>query len=53
MSINVLHLFCADEQASKQVPVGAAEHVPGQGDEIELLPAMEEEMGKLSPIKSK
>lgn len=33
--------------------VTVAENNPGRGDEMEVLPSMEEDLGRLSPIKSK
>lgn len=33
--------------------VTVEENNPGRGDEMEVLPSMEEDLGRLSPIKSK
>lgn len=45
-----VHLFFSVGDKSS---VTVAENNPGRGDEMEVLPSMEEDLGRLSPIKSK
>lgn len=45
-----VHMFFSVGDKSS---VTVAENNPGRGDEMEVLPSMEEDLGRLSPIKSK
>lgn len=45
-----VHMFFSVGDRSSAI---VAENNPGRGDEMEVLPSMEEDLGRLSPIKSK
>lgn len=45
-----VHMFFSVGDRSS---VTVTENNPGRGDEMEVLPSMEEDLGRLSPIKSK
>lgn len=49
LSLHIHVFFSVGDKSS----VTLVENNPGRGDEMEVLPSMEEDLGRLSPIKSK